>query len=78
MNSDAHNVLKFTKLSEHAFPPVKGSEKAAGFDLKRSVTVLIIRFYLSEKVSSKIFKLQCLRLCSAGSWERTREDRLAN
>lgn len=28
-------VLKFTRVSEHAFPPVKGSEKAAGFDLRR-------------------------------------------
>ncbi|CAK1593829.1 unnamed protein product [Parnassius mnemosyne] len=27
-------TLKFTRLSEHAFPPVKGSEKAAGFDLR--------------------------------------------
>lgn len=27
--------LKFTRLSDNAFPPVKGSEKAAGFDLKR-------------------------------------------
>ncbi|KAF9416322.1 hypothetical protein HW555_006276 [Spodoptera exigua] len=27
--------LKFTRLSEHAFAPMKGSEKAAGFDLKR-------------------------------------------
>jgi hypothetical protein len=28
-------VLRFAKLSEHGFPPVKGSEKAAGFDLRR-------------------------------------------
>ncbi|KAJ0172265.1 hypothetical protein K1T71_012238 [Dendrolimus kikuchii] len=27
-------TLKFTRLSEHAFPPHKGSDKAAGFDLK--------------------------------------------
>lgn len=39
MNSKASHILKFTKLSEHAFPPLKGSEKAAGFDLKRLVTV---------------------------------------
>lgn len=28
-------VLRFAKLSEHAFAPSKGSLKAAGFDLKR-------------------------------------------
>ncbi|KPJ10806.1 Deoxyuridine 5'-triphosphate nucleotidohydrolase [Papilio machaon] len=27
-------TLKVTRLTEHAFLPVKGSEKAAGFDLK--------------------------------------------
>lgn len=32
---DVRPVLKFTRLTEHAFPPLKGSEKAAGFDLKR-------------------------------------------
>ncbi|XP_034836107.1 deoxyuridine 5'-triphosphate nucleotidohydrolase [Maniola hyperantus] len=34
MPSEIQTVLKFTRLSENAFPPVKGSEKAAGFDLK--------------------------------------------
>ncbi|XP_045779057.1 deoxyuridine 5'-triphosphate nucleotidohydrolase [Maniola jurtina] len=34
MPSEVQTVLKFTRLSENAFPPVKGSEKAAGFDLK--------------------------------------------
>ena len=28
-------VLKFKKLSEHAFKPSKGSPLAAGFDLQR-------------------------------------------
>lgn len=35
MPAEAKPVLRFAKLSEHAFEPVKGSEKAAGFDLKR-------------------------------------------
>lgn len=35
MPSEVQTTLKFTRLSEHAFPPVKGSDKAAGFDLKR-------------------------------------------
>ncbi|XP_068619732.1 deoxyuridine 5'-triphosphate nucleotidohydrolase [Battus philenor] len=34
MNNSDQVILKFTRLSEHAYPPVKGSEKAAGFDLK--------------------------------------------
>lgn len=29
------NVLAFAKLTEKAHPPTKGSERAAGFDLKR-------------------------------------------
>lgn len=28
-------VLRFSKMTEHAFAPEKGSVKAAGFDLKR-------------------------------------------
>lgn len=28
-------IMRFAKLTEHAFEPLKGSEKAAGFDLKR-------------------------------------------
>lgn len=34
------NVLSFAKLSEHAFPPVRGSEQAAGLDLKRLVQTI--------------------------------------
>lgn len=34
---DDVQVLNFAKLTEHAFPPTKGSEHAAGFDLKRYV-----------------------------------------
>lgn len=37
MPSELHPVLKFTRLTENAHPPVKGSEKAAGYDLKRYV-----------------------------------------
>lgn len=36
---DVRPVLKFTRLTEHAFPPLKGSEKAAGFDLKRYIYI---------------------------------------
>lgn len=28
-------VLRFAKLTEHAFPPLKGSMYAAGWDLRR-------------------------------------------
>lgn len=35
MPVEAKPVLRFAKLSDHAFEPLKGSEKAAGFDLKR-------------------------------------------
>lgn len=29
------NVLGFAKLTEHGFEPTKGSEHAAGYDLRR-------------------------------------------
>lgn len=35
MPTEVQSVMKFTRLTEHALPPVKGSDKAAGFDLKR-------------------------------------------
>lgn len=35
MPAEAQPILRFAKLTEHAFAPSKGSEKAAGFDLKR-------------------------------------------
>lgn len=34
-------TLKFTRLSENAFPPVKGSERAAGFDLKSAYNYIV-------------------------------------
>lgn len=33
--TDEKDVLSFAKLTEHAYAPFKGSEYAAGFDLKR-------------------------------------------
>ncbi|XP_026497426.2 deoxyuridine 5'-triphosphate nucleotidohydrolase [Vanessa tameamea] len=33
-NKDLRTLLKFTRLTYNAFPPVKGSDRAAGFDLK--------------------------------------------
>ncbi|KAI8437654.1 hypothetical protein MSG28_011905 [Choristoneura fumiferana] len=41
MPSEVQTTLKFTRLSEHAFPPVKGSDKAAGFDLKSAYDYVI-------------------------------------
>lgn len=35
MPADCKPILRFAKLTENAFVPMKGSEKAAGFDLKR-------------------------------------------
>lgn len=35
MPAEIKPIMRFAKLTEHAFEPVKGSEKAAGFDLKR-------------------------------------------
>ena len=34
----------FAKLSENAFPPLKGSAYAAGWDLRRSVLNFLILF----------------------------------
>ncbi|XP_046972273.1 deoxyuridine 5'-triphosphate nucleotidohydrolase [Vanessa cardui] len=33
-NKDLRTLLKFTRLTDNAFAPVKGSDRAAGFDLK--------------------------------------------
>lgn len=38
---DDVNVLYFAKLTEHAFPPVKANESAAGYDLKRQVCTCV-------------------------------------
>lgn len=35
MPSDSQPILRFAKLTDNAFPPTKGSDKAAGYDLKR-------------------------------------------
>lgn len=35
MPAETRIYLKFVKLTPNAFPPSKGSDKAAGFDLKR-------------------------------------------
>lgn len=34
-------VLKYKKLSDNAFPPVKGSEQAAGFDLRAAYDYVV-------------------------------------
>ncbi|CAH2054573.1 unnamed protein product, partial [Iphiclides podalirius] len=42
MTCEVQVNLKFTRLTEHAFPPVKGSEKAAGFDLKSAYDYVVL------------------------------------
>ncbi|CAG9112696.1 unnamed protein product [Plutella xylostella] len=41
MPAEIQPTLKFTRMSEHAFPPLKGSEKAAGFDLKSAYDYVV-------------------------------------
>lgn len=41
MPSETACILRFAKLSEHAFAPVKGSAKAAGFDLKSAYDIIV-------------------------------------
>ncbi|CAH2985813.1 unnamed protein product [Chilo suppressalis] len=41
MPEESAPVLKFTRMSEHAFPPMKGSDKAAGFDLKSAYDYVV-------------------------------------
>uniref|UniRef100_A0A2H1WEN2 SFRICE_002313 n=1 Tax=Spodoptera frugiperda TaxID=7108 RepID=A0A2H1WEN2_SPOFR len=54
--------LKFARLTENAFPPTKGSEKAAGYDLKSvdiffESAVISLRYLL---ISSETAELQSL------------------
>jgi dUTP pyrophosphatase len=42
--SPTKSVLRFAKLSENAFPPLKGSTYAAGWDLRRSVFIFVFLF----------------------------------
>ena len=35
--SEKTSQLRFAKLTENAFPPMKGSEYAAGWDLRRYI-----------------------------------------
>lgn len=49
-------VLRFAKLSEHAFAPIKGSAKAAGFDLKRFVGA-IFQFMAVEVILKSTMSL---------------------
>lgn len=34
-------VLKYTKVVEDAYPPTKGSVKAAGYDLKSALDIVV-------------------------------------
>lgn len=42
MPVDSKPVLRFAKLTENASVPTKGSEKAAGFDLKRFASIFLL------------------------------------
>lgn len=42
--SPTNSILRFAKLSENAFPPLKGSAYAAGWDLRRFVFNFLILF----------------------------------
>lgn len=46
MTSESGTVLKFSRITTNAFSPMKGSEKAAGYDLRRYI---ISKVYLSNK-----------------------------
>lgn len=41
IQKDLKTLLKFTRLTENAFAPVKGSERAAGFDLKSAYEYIV-------------------------------------
>lgn len=41
MPSETACILRFAKLTDHAFAPVKGSVKAAGFDLKSAYDTVV-------------------------------------
>ncbi|XP_059614436.1 deoxyuridine 5'-triphosphate nucleotidohydrolase, mitochondrial [Phlebotomus argentipes] len=41
MPSEAACILRFAKLTENAFAPMKGSAKAAGFDLKSAYDCVV-------------------------------------
>ncbi|XP_063528928.1 deoxyuridine 5'-triphosphate nucleotidohydrolase [Cydia strobilella] len=41
MPAETQPILKFTRLSENAFAPLRGSEKAAGFDLKSAYDYIV-------------------------------------
>jgi hypothetical protein len=44
MMSETAAVLRFVKLTDKAMSPVKGSAKAAGFDLRRYTFILMDTF----------------------------------
>jgi len=48
--SSTKSVLRFVKLSENAFPPLKGSAYAADWDLRRSVFKFLISFLKTKYI----------------------------
>lgn len=50
---EAEPTMRFAKLTEHAFSPTRGSEKAAGLDLRRFVPQSFFFIY-------PLFSIQCI------------------
>ncbi|KAF4520668.1 hypothetical protein B566_EDAN006344 [Ephemera danica] len=64
------NMLRFAKLSEKAFSPVRGSEKAAGLDLKRTWKKLsVVRVVLDLLESRSAVQLPVVLLAAAAAGE---------
>nr|CAD7424149.1 unnamed protein product [Timema monikensis] len=41
MPSETHVIIRFVKLTEHALSPIKGSAKAAGYDLRSAYDLIV-------------------------------------
>lgn len=48
-------TLKFVRITKNALTPIKGSEKAAGYDLRRYVNIRSTTFHLEISPSCYIF-----------------------
>uniref|UniRef100_T1H5Z6 Deoxyuridine 5'-triphosphate nucleotidohydrolase n=1 Tax=Megaselia scalaris TaxID=36166 RepID=T1H5Z6_MEGSC len=41
MRTDTKPILRFAKLTEHAFAPMRGSAKSAGYDLRSAYDIIV-------------------------------------
>lgn len=41
MRVESQPILRFAKLTEHAFAPVRGSAKSAGYDLRSAYDIVV-------------------------------------